>query len=81
MTILFLSTVLLSGPAWCSYFCYFGALDNAAAQGRPDRKPIKNKWLWKYSLSGIGDIICFGIPAAWIFRLANADSGTGARVR
>ena len=50
MTILFLSTVLLSGPAWCSYFCYFGALDNAAAKGRTDRKPLKNKWLWKYTL-------------------------------
>lgn len=31
MTILFLSTILLSGPAWCSHFCYFGALDSLSA--------------------------------------------------
>ena len=30
MTILFLSTVILSGPAWCSHLCYFGAIDNLA---------------------------------------------------
>ena len=31
MPILFLSTVILSGPAWCSQLCYFGAFDNLAA--------------------------------------------------
>ena len=31
MPILFLSTVILSGPAWCSQLCYFGALDNLSA--------------------------------------------------
>jgi ferredoxin-type protein NapH len=30
MTILFLSTVILTGPAWCSQLCYFGAFDNLA---------------------------------------------------
>jgi ferredoxin-type protein NapH len=63
MTILFLSTVLLSGPAWCSYFCYFGALDNAASVGKTDRKPLKNKWVWKYSLLAL--VIFFAL----IFRL------------
>jgi ferredoxin len=43
MTILFLSTVLLTGPAWCSHFCYFGALDGAASWGKTSRKQIKNK--------------------------------------
>ena len=28
MSILFLSTLILSGPAWCSHLCYFGAIDN-----------------------------------------------------
>jgi ferredoxin-type protein NapH len=63
MTILFLSTVLLSGPAWCSYFCYFGALDNLAASGKTDRKPLKNKWLWKYTLVAL--VIAFAL----LFRL------------
>jgi ferredoxin-type protein NapH len=63
MTILFLSTIVLSGPAWCSYFCYFGALDNAVAAGRTDRKPLKNKWLWKYTL------LALVIFSALVFRL------------
>lgn len=51
MTILFISTVILSGPAWCSHLCYFGAMDNfAASKRKPGFKPIKNKWAIKYSL-------------------------------
>ena len=43
MIILFTSTVILVGPAWCSYLCYIGALDNLAAKGkkRPEELP---KW-------------------------------------
>lgn len=44
MTILFLSTVLLSGPAWCSHFCYFGALDSWAAGKRNRRKRLNKIW-------------------------------------
>ena len=43
MTILFLSTVILTGPAWCSHFCYFGAFDNLASSGKTSRKILKNK--------------------------------------
>lgn len=43
MTILFVSTVILTGPAWCSHFCYFGAFDNLAASGKTSRKILKNK--------------------------------------
>ncbi|MBM3420027.1 MAG: 4Fe-4S binding protein, partial [Bacteroidetes bacterium] len=43
MTILFLSTVLLTGPAWCSQLCYFGAFDSIAASGKTKRGAIKNK--------------------------------------
>ena len=50
MTILFLSTVLLSGPAWCSHLCYFGALDNLAASRRPGLKPLKNAWSLRISV-------------------------------
>jgi ferredoxin-type protein NapH len=31
MTLIFLGAILLSGPAWCSQFCYFGAIDSAVA--------------------------------------------------
>jgi hypothetical protein len=43
MTILFISTVILTGPAWCSQFCYFGAFDNIASSGKTSRKILKNK--------------------------------------
>jgi polyferredoxin len=43
MTILFLSTVILTGPAWCSQLCYFGAFDNLAAKGRTTREPLRYK--------------------------------------
>lgn len=47
MTILFVSTLILSGPAWCSHLCYFGAIDSLAAKGRTHRKPLRNKWALK----------------------------------
>ncbi len=31
MPILFLSTMLLAGPSWCSYLCYFGSWDGRVA--------------------------------------------------
>jgi len=43
MTLLFLSTILLSGPAWCSHLCYFGAIDNLAAGNAPGRKALRHK--------------------------------------
>jgi len=50
MPLLFLSTVILTGPAWCSQLCYFGALDGLAARRKISGKPLKNKFLWKHSL-------------------------------
>ena len=50
MTILFLSTIILTGPAWCSQLCYFGAIDNAFAKGRTSKKPLKGKLVWKNTL-------------------------------
>lgn len=68
MLILFLSTVLLSGPAWCSQLCYFGAMDNMASLKRKKRrKPAKLKQL-KYS------ILFSIIIASIILRFAGVDS-------
>jgi polyferredoxin len=50
MTILFLSTVVLTGPAWCSQLCYFGAFDNLASQGKTTRNVLKNKLAIKSSI-------------------------------
>ena len=43
MTLLFLSTIVLTGPAWCSQLCYFGAFDNIASRGKTRKEPLKNK--------------------------------------
>lgn len=50
MTILFLSTVILTGPAWCSQFCYFGAFDNLASGGKPVKGVLKHKAAIKSTL-------------------------------
>ncbi len=44
MMTLFFVTIAAAGPAWCSYFCYFGAWDNVAARraGKCGFIPTKN---------------------------------------
>lgn len=42
MPLLFLSTALLAGPAWCSHLCYIGAWDHRLSRlkkGRPIQNP------------------------------------------
>lgn len=63
MTILFLSTVILTGPAWCSQLCYFGAFDNLAAGGKTSREILKYKGAIKST------ILVFVITMALILRL------------
>lgn len=43
MTILFLSTIILTGPAWCSHLCYFGAFDNLASGITARKEVLKHK--------------------------------------
>ncbi|MDA3824175.1 MAG: 4Fe-4S binding protein [Bacteroidales bacterium] len=50
MTILFLSTILLSGPAWCSHFCYFGALDGLGSGSKKNKGTLGNIWSLKIPL-------------------------------
>jgi polyferredoxin len=79
MTILFISTVLLTGPAWCSHLCYFGALDHLAAHSQTGRKTVhsfkktasfsrKNRRFLPYS------IFTLVIAAALLLRWLNAPS-------
>ncbi|MDP3024318.1 MAG: 4Fe-4S binding protein [candidate division Zixibacteria bacterium] len=50
MTILFLSTIVLTGSAWCSQLCYFGAFDNIASIRKTERGVFKNKKAIKTTL-------------------------------
>ena len=69
MTILFISTLVLVGPAWCSQLCYFGAFDNLiSSKGRPTRKPLKNKYQLKFT------VILIIIVSALVFRFAGVSS-------
>ena len=63
MTVLFLSTVILTGPAWCSQLCYFGAFDNLASGGKTSREILKNKGAIKST------ILVLVITMALILRL------------
>ncbi len=55
MPILFSVTVLLVGPAWCSYLCYIGSWDLNAAykKKRPGRLPKRNIWIRIGILTGV----------------------------
>jgi ferredoxin-type protein NapH len=63
MTILFLSTVILTGPAWCSQLCYFGAFDNLASSGKTGKQVLRNKSAIKYSILFL--VIAIAIILRW----------------
>lgn len=73
MTILFLSTVLLAGPAWCSQFCYFGAIDGLASK-RKNSKPINHLWKMKWV------ILLLVVLVSILARIFNVSAGTAAWV-
>jgi polyferredoxin len=64
MTILFLSTVILTGPAWCSQLCYFGAFDNLSAGGKTSREILKYKGAIKSTILVL--IIAMAILLRWL---------------
>ena len=63
MTILFISTIILTGPAWCSHLCYFGAFDNIASRGKTQKGKLKNKAAIKYTILLI--IIIVTVALRW----------------
>jgi len=64
MTILFLSTVILTGPAWCSQLCYFGAFDNLASGGITSKNILKNKGAIKSTILLL--VIAMAIILRWL---------------
>jgi len=50
MVFLFISTIILSGPAWCSQLCYMGAIDGLMANKSKTTKKLKSKLALKSSM-------------------------------
>jgi ferredoxin-type protein NapH len=68
MTILFLSTIILTGPAWCSHLCYFGAIDNSISDVKKGRRifSIKKKTTLKLLFLSIAIIVPILLSAYYI---------------
>ena len=64
MTILFISTVVLTGPAWCSQLCYFGAFDNLAAGGKTSKEILRFKGPVKSTILFL--VIAMAIILRWM---------------
>ena len=63
MTFLFLSTIVLTGPAWCSHLCYFGAIDAQTAKTIKPQAIKSNKKTLKSTVLAI--VILAAILLRW----------------
>ncbi|SYZ71840.1 Iron-sulfur binding protein [Candidatus Zixiibacteriota bacterium] len=68
MPILFVATVILVGPAWCSHLCYIGAWDNIASHGRAKPKKMP-RWRQPARIA----VMVAVIASAIILRLAGVS--------
>lgn len=64
MPILFVSTVLLVGPAWCSYLCYIGSWDSVGA-GRRKRPGTMPEWRRSAHVGMLALVIVVALALRW----------------
>lgn len=71
MIFLFIGSMLLLGPGWCSYLCYFGVWDNKAADAkkRPKKMPkysqiLRVSFLILVIAASVGMNV-FGVPGVY----------------
>ena len=72
MPFLFLVTILLSGGAWCSQLCYFGAWDSLAA-GKNGKREVpssktrsRTRWTVLFVFIGVASALRgFGVPVIY----------------
>ncbi|MCU0643776.1 MAG: 4Fe-4S binding protein [bacterium] len=65
MPMLFVSTVLLVGPAWCSHLCYIGAWDNLASRHREVSRDFFKGRRWM-QIGMLIFIIIFTLILKWL---------------
>jgi ferredoxin len=71
MPILYLSTVLLVGPGWCSHLCYIGAADDACARlGRKAPKRLPGRRIWWRAAT-----LALAVGLAALFRALGVATG------
>lgn len=85
MPMLFLSTILISGPAWCSQICYFGGLDNLSASSAPRKTSVQTSTALKLSLllvfASASLLLRYAhVPTSWAITLAIAFGVGGGMV-
>lgn len=69
MPILFVSTVVLVGAAWCSFLCYIGSWDNLICRRSRSPKVLPEWWRFARIL-----ILILVVLLAYLFRLAGLSS-------
>ncbi len=75
MPILFASTVVLVGPAWCSHLCYIGAWDDQCSRLGPKRpKPMPRSW----AIGGRLAALVLACGTALLLRAHNVPGETAA---
>jgi polyferredoxin len=74
MPILLGCTLLLVGPAWCSWLCYVGAWDNALARRRVARRALPPRTREALRLG----LLVVAIAVAWLLRIAGVGAATAA---
>jgi len=75
MLILFFSTTIIIGSAWCSHLCYIGAWDNLISKQR-NRSKILPPWI---NILRAG-ILLSVVLAALVFRLSGMPSATATLI-
>lgn len=71
---LLLTTLVLVGPAWCSWLCYVGAWDQQAALRRPLGRPLSPRRREAIRLG----LLAASLGAAWLLRQLGAAPPTAA---
>ncbi len=74
MPILLLSTLVLVGPAWCSWLCYVGAWDNTLARSRRPGRALAPRRREALRLA----LLVVALVAAWLLRISGAAAATAA---
>lgn len=73
MVFLFLGSIVLAGPAWCSHLCYFGVWDDYASRAKAKPDKLK-KYIWHIRIG----LFVLVVLSAWGMNLLGIPPLTAA---